>query len=122
MLSVYGYQVSTTEGEGRYSLLAERGHRGHESRKGDFEYHPSQSSFRLRQRPPDHDQSTFLYSPVVRCFEFTNNQDSMANELDYVEIGLFCAKICGALERGMNGRRLEELSQSVVDAINQLTM
>jgi len=45
----------------------------------------------------------------------------MANELDYVELGLFCAKICGALERGMNGRQLEELSQSVVDAINQLT-
>jgi len=45
----------------------------------------------------------------------------MANELDYVELGLFCAKVCGALDRGMNGRRLEELGQSVSDAINQLT-
>ena len=54
--------------------------------------------------------------------KLTLNQDSMANELDYVEIGLFCAKICGALERGMNAKRLEELSQSVVDAINQLMM
>jgi len=45
----------------------------------------------------------------------------MANELDYVELGLFCAKACGALDRGMNGRRLEGLSQSVGDAINQLT-
>ena len=46
----------------------------------------------------------------------------MANELDYVELGLSCANICGALDRGMNGRRLEELNQSVSDAINQLTM
>ena len=45
----------------------------------------------------------------------------MANQLDYVELGLFCAKICGALDRGMNGKRLEELSLSVADAINQLT-
>jgi len=44
----------------------------------------------------------------------------MANELDYVELGLSCAKICGALDRGMNGRQLEELSQSVSDAINEL--
>ena len=44
----------------------------------------------------------------------------MANELDYVELGLFCARICGAVDRGMNGKRLEELSQSVIDAINQL--
>ena len=45
----------------------------------------------------------------------------MANELDYVELGLSCAKICGALDRGMNGKRLDEFSQSVIDAINQLT-
>jgi len=45
----------------------------------------------------------------------------MANELDYVELGLSCAKICGSLDRGMNGKRLEELSRSVADAINQLT-
>ena len=45
----------------------------------------------------------------------------MANELDYVELGLSCADICRALDRGMNGRRLDELSQSVCDAISQLT-
>ena len=45
----------------------------------------------------------------------------MANETDYVELGLFCSDICKALERGMNGKRLEDLSQSVCDAINQLT-
>ena len=51
----------------------------------------------------------------------TRNQDSMLNELDYVELGLFCADICRALERGMNGKKLGDVSQSVCDAINQLT-
>ena len=46
----------------------------------------------------------------------------MANELDYVELGLSCAGICRALDRGMNGKKLNDLSKSVCDAINQLTM
>lgn len=50
-----------------------------------------------------------------------HRQDSMANEVDYVELGLSCADICRALERGMNGKRLNDLSKSVCDAINQLT-
>ena len=45
----------------------------------------------------------------------------MANEQDYVELGLFCADICRALDRGINGKRLDEVSQSVYEAINQLT-
>ena len=45
----------------------------------------------------------------------------MINELDYVDLGLFCADICRALDRGMNGKKLNVLSQSVCDAINQLT-
>ena len=45
----------------------------------------------------------------------------MANEQDYVELGLSCANICKALDRGMNGKKLEDLSRSVCDAINQLT-
>ena len=48
-------------------------------------------------------------------------QDSMTNEVDYVDIGLTCADICNALGRGMNGKRLDDLSQSVCDAIAQLT-
>ena len=54
--------------------------------------------------------------------ELTANQDSMINKRDYVELGLSCANICGALDRGMSGRKLNELNQSVGDAINQLTM
>ena len=52
---------------------------------------------------------------------FTRTQDSMTNELDYVELGLSCADVCQALDRGMNGRQLDELSQSVLKAIEQLT-
>ena len=52
---------------------------------------------------------------------FTHNQDTMANEQDYVDLGLSCADICKALERGMDGKSLNDLSKSVCDAINQLT-
>ena len=52
---------------------------------------------------------------------FTFNQDSMANRDDYVKLGLACADVCRALDRGMNGRRVNELSQSVFEAIAQLT-
>ena len=46
----------------------------------------------------------------------------MVNEQDYVDLGLSCANICKALERGMGGKKLRDLSKSVRDAINQLTM
>ena len=49
------------------------------------------------------------------------NQDSMANKSDYVELGLACADVCKALDRGMSGKKLEDLSQSVREAIEQLT-
>ena len=52
---------------------------------------------------------------------FTCNQDSMINKTDYVELGLACADVCRALDRGVGGRRLDELSQSVFEAIGQLT-
>ena len=45
----------------------------------------------------------------------------MADELDYVELGFSCADICKVLERGVDGKTLSDLSQSVYNAINQLT-
>ena len=45
----------------------------------------------------------------------------MTNKTDYVELGLACAEVCRALDRGMNGRQMNELSQSVFEAIEQLT-
>ena len=46
----------------------------------------------------------------------------MINKTDYVDLGLACADVCRALDRGMNGKKLDGLSQSVCEAINQLTM
>ena len=46
----------------------------------------------------------------------------MTNKQAYVELGLNCADVCKHLARGLNGRRLDELSESVLDAIAQLTV
>ena len=45
----------------------------------------------------------------------------MANKSEYVELGLACADVCKALERGMNGKKRDDLSQPVREAIGQLT-
>ena len=60
-------------------------------------------------------------SSTTGCYMFTCCQESMLNKSDYIELGLACADVCKALDRGMNGRRAEELSQSVGEAIEQLT-
>jgi hypothetical protein len=43
------------------------------------------------------------------------------NITDYVDLGLACAEACKALSRGMDGRKLDDLSQSVREAVDQLT-
>ena len=58
---------------------------------------------------------------AIECSVLTHIQDSMLNKQEYVELGLACADVCKALDRGMNGRRVDELSQSVYEAIEQLT-
>ena len=45
----------------------------------------------------------------------------MANEKEYVDIGSTCANVCKVLDRGLNGKRLDELSQAVLEAIQELT-
>ena len=57
----------------------------------------------------------------MRCTRLTHSKDTMANDQDYVDVGLSCADICKALERGMGGKKLDDVSESVCDAINQLT-
>ena len=44
----------------------------------------------------------------------------MVNETDYVELGLACADVCKALDRGTKGRKSGDLSQPVREAITQL--
>jgi hypothetical protein len=45
----------------------------------------------------------------------------MINELDYIKLGLTCANVCEVLNRGMDRRRVDQPSQSVLGAIEQLT-
>jgi len=45
----------------------------------------------------------------------------MANRLEYVELGLACAGVCRALDRGINERQTNKLSLSVYEAIGELT-
>ena len=45
----------------------------------------------------------------------------MVNEQDYVELGLSCADVCQALDRGLEGRRGDELTKSMLGAIEKLT-
>ena len=44
----------------------------------------------------------------------------MTNEEDYVELGLACAGVCTALSRGLSGKLMKDLNNSVRGAINQL--
>jgi len=45
----------------------------------------------------------------------------MIKQVDYVELGLACADVCTALDRGLNGRESNDLDDSVREAIDQLT-
>ena len=45
----------------------------------------------------------------------------MTNEQDYIDLGLSCGDVCQALDRGLNGKQLDELTQSVLGAIVKLT-
>ena len=45
----------------------------------------------------------------------------MIDQADYVELGLACADVCTTLGRRLNGKKLNDLTDSVSEAINQLT-
>ena len=48
-------------------------------------------------------------------------QEAMANQMDYVELGLACADVCTALDRGLSGKKMDDLNNSACEAIRQLT-
>lgn len=48
-------------------------------------------------------------------------QDTISNKQGFADLGLFCARVCRALDRGMDGKKLNELSESMLEAIEQLT-
>ena len=45
----------------------------------------------------------------------------MPKRTDCVELGLACADVCKALDRGMNGRQADQFNRSVFEAVEQLT-
>jgi len=45
----------------------------------------------------------------------------MISKANYVELGLTCADTCEALDQGMDGRRVDELSHSTLEVIERLT-
>lgn len=46
----------------------------------------------------------------------------MANKTDYGELGLACADVCKAFDRGVNERREDDLSRSAYEVIEHLMM
>ena len=44
----------------------------------------------------------------------------MVNQVDYVELGLACADVCIVLDRGLSGKQLRDLNDSVCEGITQL--
>jgi hypothetical protein len=60
-------------------------------------------------------------SVLVNCRLIESIQESMTNETDCVELGLACAEVCTALSRGLDGKLLKDLNNSVCEAIKQLT-
>ncbi|KAF9785155.1 hypothetical protein BJ322DRAFT_1108619 [Thelephora terrestris] len=55
------------------------------------------------------------------CALLTIIRDTMGNKQDFLDLGLTCANVCKALNRGLNGKRPDEFSESVREAIEQLT-
>ena len=89
-------------------------------RKGYMWCTASSSRSRFRCCPAHYDQGTIPPTPQ-RLVLILVSQDCMTNRQDYVELGISCGDVCQALDRGLNGRRLDELSQSVLGAIGKLT-
>ena len=49
-------------------------------------------------------------------------QDSMVSKADYVELGLACVNVCEALNRRMSIKRTDQVNQSILEAIEKLTL
>ena len=46
----------------------------------------------------------------------------MANDQDFVDLGRTCGDVCQVLDRRLKGKSLDELNQSILDAIGGLTV
>lgn len=58
---------------------------------------------------------------VGRLLANVTIQDPMAKKAEYVELGLTCVDAREVLSRGIDGKRVDQLSQSVLKAIAKFT-
>ncbi|KAF9787375.1 hypothetical protein BJ322DRAFT_720599 [Thelephora terrestris] len=58
---------------------------------------------------------------ATACVLLTLIRDIMGKKQDFVDLGLFCARVCEALDRGLKERGSKDLNESVYKAIAQLT-
>ena len=56
----------------------------------------------------------------MKGFQFTIIQNTMGNKDDFADLGLFCAHVCKALNRGLDGKDSANLGKPVHAAIEQL--
>ena len=59
---------------------------------------------------------------LIDCRLMESVQESMTNEADCAELGRACADVCIALSRGLNGKLLKDINDSVNEAVKQLTV
>ena len=61
-------------------------------------------------------------SPPNTCWPIAHRstQDSVIKHGDCVKLGLTCAEVCEALDKGINGRQQGELSPSALETIERL--
>lgn len=48
-------------------------------------------------------------------------QNTMDKKDEYIDLGLSCADVCEALDRGLNERKSDDISESAHKAIEKLT-
>ena len=92
----------------RCSFNLKRDHQSSKSREGDLQHQASQGYV------------WFRLTMIRVCFLLPFERASGSRFSGVNGLSLSCADICKVLDRGLNGRRLDELSQSVLEAIQEL--
>ena len=113
-------RIPTTQRAGGHYLSVECGNRRFRSRERVLEQYARRGRLWPRQLYPHDDQSVFPPGFLLIDCRLKWTQDEMSNQVDYVELGMACANVCTALDRGLSGKKLSDLNNSVREAINQL--
>ena len=119
----YAIQVPTTQEPGRCRLDVEYRHRWlgcHEGYRKYRGYSGARGCLRRRQQYPHNDQSKIRSGFLLTDCGLKYAQEDINNQGDYVELGLACANVCNVLNRGLEGKRSNDLNDSVHKAIEEL--